>query len=1131
MPLTVTCPNCAKENPPDARFCMRCGTALTRACPTCGATNSLQAQFCLRCGSPLERTALPERRIVSVLFADLAGSTILSRRIDPEPMREMIGRYFDAMREEIERYGGTVEKFIGDAVMAVFGLPVAHEDDPLRAARAALAMQRRMHEFNRHQPETLHLRIAITTGEVVADPLWAASGQFMVTGETVNFAARLQAQAPTDAVVIDERTLEAVGETVDTAPLAPVVTGEFAGRPRWRITGLAERPAAKRLRARMVGRDEELQFLLALYRRVVDGRRPYVATIIGPAGVGKTRLAEEFLHALRHAPHPPQVMRGRCPAYGEGLTYWPLAEMLKQECEIKDSDPASVVAQKFRERIMAVCAPALGEHQAEAVAADLATLLGVELPRDYETMWRSRLQTLKYLAETRPAAALREPGGSSEQRHANEIVLQALRSFLTAKAQQASLVLLIEDLHWAEDSLLELIERLPAKTFEVPVLILCLARPDLLERRPTWGTRLRDYTAISLEPLSAAAGERLIGGLVTDSALPDDVRRTVLTRADGNPFFMEEILRMLIDEGNLVQDDGGWRWVSHPGEIRIPDTIQALLLSRLDLLTPLEKRVIQDAAVAGRVFWPGAIEAMAGLTQAEATTGIERLQDKDLIEERPASTLAGERELVFTHALIREVAYTTLPKLVRSENHRRFARWLEQIAPHSDEFLEVLAFHREQAWRSRHETGDAAPELAGEAVAALRQAAARAIALGTLSKARRLYERALVAVRNGGLTSDAPLYAELLIDHSEVVKWMRSPAAVFEDTDLVLQIAPQIGREDLVARAWLSRAHAESDKGRLQPSEDALRTALELFRRRGDRQGEVEALELLGIITHSLRGRLSKAQDAYREVLDLYRTTGDPRGTARTMALLSRALLDNGDLRQARPLAEEALRLADTHNERIAQSLSLYAMGILEHMAGTSAEALRRFEQAIAIRQELGDVLGESGTRRQLGMHLLRQGRIDDAEREFQASQALLRDLGETTNPFLLRNLAELYLARGDLVTASEYGEQAVAGLSEEDDIAQGTHRATLGKIRAAQGRAAETEELFAASMDVLKETEYRIDYALALLKYGEALLLLRQRDRAVKILAQAREQFATMGATNFVKEIDLKLQTAERIE
>jgi len=1082
----------------------------------------------MRCGTPLVRTGAAERRVVTVLFADLAGSTRLTRELDPEPMRTLIGRFFAAMREEIGRYGGTVEKFIGDAVMAVFGLPAAHEDDPERAVRAALAMQRRLAGLNVELETDLHLRIAVATGEVVADPLAAATGQFMVTGEIVNFAARLQSQAPPDGIVIDERTAEAIRHVILSKALPVPETGEFGGWPRFVVTGLLDRPPARRLQAELVGRDEELQFLQAIFRRVVEGRHAHLVTVLGPAGVGKSRLIEEFLRVLKHGDAPPQVLRGRCPAYGEGLTYWPLAEMVKQECDIKDNDPAATAGQKLRDGVLRVCGPVLGPEESEIIADDLASVVGTEIPRDYDTLWRTRLARLKTLVEGRPAA-VRDPSVGSETRHSSEVVLHSLRTFLYAKAATGPLVLVFEDLHWAEESLLELLERLMARG-DAPILIVCLARPELLERHPTWGMRVRDYAAVTLSPLSPAHSNRLISEALKGSALPTDVRDAVLARAEGNPFFIGEILSMLIDEGSLVQDGGKWKWVSRSLDIRIPDTIHGLLLSRLDLLSPLEKRVIQDAAVVGRMFWQGAVCAIDALSPDETATALDRLVSRDLVEERQASSLAGEREFAFTHALIREVAYSTLPKSARSEHHRRLAGWLAQVAPeNSEEFLEVLAHHLEHAWRYRLETGERADDLAREAVAALRRAAQRATALGTLPEARRLYERALTVVRNAGLTSDATLYAEVLTDHSDVVKWMSAPATVFDSTETVLQLAQQINREDLLARAWLNRAFAEYDKSRLEAAESALQKARELFRGLADRQGEAEAYELLGIITHSLRGRLSKAQTAYRQALELYHAMGDGKGAARTTAFLGRALLDAGQLSQAKPLLVEALGLARIHHERISEARSLVGLAIVEHLAGEPAASVSNFMGAIAIWRELGDIVGEAYTRRHLGMHLLRRGKVDEAEREIQSARSLLREHGSVKDsPFLLRSLAEVYLAKGDLVRADEYAEQGVTALEgDEDEVPQATHRVTLGRVRASQGRIEEAEALFARSLEILsrQDQEYRFDLAVSLLKYGEALQQLGRPDRAREMMQQARSLFAQMGASNFVREADAKLE------
>ena len=1123
-PPRVRCSRCGAENPPDAQFCMRCGTPLAQRCPVCGTDNPLDAHFCLRCGAPLQGAVAVERRMVSVLFADLVGSTPLTRTLDAEPMRRLVADYFAAMREEIQWYGGTVEKFIGDAVMAVFGLPAAHEDDPERAVRAALAMQQRIPALNGRLNADLRMRIGIATGEVVADLRAVAAGEFMATGEVVNLAARLQQDAPPDAVVVDERTHAVTRASAQYRPLPPTTDGDFAGRPRWQVVALAERPVVKGLRAPLVGRGDEMQFLLALHRRVVEGQRHHLVTITGTAGVGKTRLVEEFVDVLRSAPDAPQVLRGRCPAYGEGLTYWPLAEMLRQECGIKDNDPAPAVIEKLRACILEVCAPVFGQAESDRIATDLATVLGVQLPPDYEAVWRDRLQALKLAVEGRPVTS-RDVRLS--ERQAGDVILRAFRSYLVAGARRRPLLLIFEDLHWAEESLLELVEHLALRGVDAPVLTLCLARPELLERHPDWGGRIRNYTSLSLSPLPGEQGRRLIGELLHGQRIPADVREAIIGKAEGNPFFIEEILRMLIDGGKLVRDEREWRWASQPVEIRIPDTIHSILAARLDLLPALERRVTQDAAVAGRVFWLGALVATDGLNTAEAVAALERLQERELVEERAVSSLAGEREFAFRHALIREVAYTTLPKAARSEKHLRFAGWLEATAAETpDKFLEVLAHHYEQAWRYRFETGDKAMDLARRAIAALRAAGARALALRTLPEARRLHDRALAVVRNANLDGDTPLLLELLTSRCEVVKWMSRPEVLIEDTETIITLAPTIGRDDLLARAWLNRAFAEYLRERLQPAEEFLHHALDLFRKLGDRQGEADALEVLGRITEGLRGKLSKAQVAYRQAIDLYRELGDGQGMARTMARLGRTVLNGGSLQDARPVLLEALDLARRHHERISEVASVMGLAILAHLTGDSPEAIRLHHEALHLQQELGDQVGQAFIRRHLGMHYLRQGRLEDAEREMEAAVKIYRENAEDEPNFIFRSLAEVLLAKGDLLAAADYAERALASVDGQGDpITAATFGATLGRIRAAQGRADEADVLLRQSLDILESSEYRIDLALTVMRYGEALLALGQPERARTVLDRARDLFQGMGATHFAGAIEGLLQ------
>lgn len=1120
--LLTVCPRCGKENPADAQFCMRCGSALYRTCSRCGTSNPPDAQFCLQCGTPLSDAAQVERRVLSVLFADLVASTPLTARLDPERARTIIGEYFAAMREEVERHGGVVEKFIGDAVMSVFGLPRAHEDDPERALRAALAMQARLPALNARLAADLHIRIGISTGEVVADPRAVAAGEFMVTGEVVNLAARLQTQAPPDGIVVDERTFLATRPTAQYEPL-PAAAGDFADRARWRLIGLVEGPPGTRLRAPLVGREDEMQFLLALYRRVVDGRRPHLVTIIGTAGVGKSRLVEELLEVLRGSPSPPRVLRGRCPAYGEGLTYRPLAEMLRTECGIKDNDPAAIVLEKLRAHVFATCAPLFGAEESEGIVADLASALGVKPTRSGS----GALVMSSLVSDRGTEAQAREARGATDPRSPADALLRSLRAFLIAKARLTPVLLVFEDLHWAEESLLDLLRLLVQRGGEAPILLLCLARPELQQRHPDWGAALRNYTSVGLAPLSADFSRRLMTELLKDEATLAEVREAILSRAEGNPFYIQEILRMLIDGGGLVRDEGGWRWASRPPEIRIPDTIHGILASRLDLLSPLEKRAIQDASVAGRVFWLGALIATSGLTAAEATAGLARLQERDLIEERLASSVAGEREFAFTHALIREVAYATVPKAARSDKHQRFADWLERtVGQTNDEFVEIVAIHYEHAWRYRFETGDRAPELARAAVAVLRRAAERARALRTFPEARRLSERALAVLQNARLHDDAETLLEVLIDRTEAVKWLSSPAIVERDTLVVLERAAALGRDDLLARAWLNRAFAGYDRGRLQAAEDALRRALDLFERLRDRRGQAEAFEILGTITEDLRGKISTAQTAYSHALQLYREMGDSQGVARCLAWYGRTVMDAGNLAEARKWLTEAYEFARAHHERISQAYSANALGLLAHMEGDSEEAVRRFQEAIAIRQELGDRMTEANVRRHLAMHHLRWGRLDAAERELQTARALRREHGAKSEaPLLLRGLAEVAMARGDVLAAADLAEQAYAAISEQNEpIARGTLGATLARVRAAQGRREESEELFRQSVEILEAREYRFDLALTLLKYGESLQFLRDEARGRQMLERARAMFAEMGATHFVGVVDARL-------
>jgi class 3 adenylate cyclase len=718
------CPNCGTINEDDARFCVSCGSSVVPACPLCGAEVPAGARFCPACGSELEPEAVPagqERRLVTILFTDVTGSTALGERLDPERLQEVMATYFAAMREEIEAEGGIVEKFIGDAVMAAFGVPVAHEDDPARALRAALRMRARLERVNAElRPRfgvELRIRTGVNTGEVLAatNP---QPGEAMATGDAVNVAARLEQAAEPGQIVVAERTARASRgfrfRELEDAQL------RGKAEPVPVVLLLAEAPSAPErgvpgLQAPMVGRDQEVELLRTVYRVAADERRPNLVTIFGEPGVGKSRLTREFTQWVQEADPPARVLRGRCPPYGEGVTYWALAEILKGYSGIYDSDPTDVVLEKIRSAAERVITHEVHDDPARAIAA-LRWTLGVEDPDRH--------------------ASQVDPRRARDEAHA------AWRSFLSALAAEQPLVVVIEDIHWADPVLLDLLDFL-AERVVGPVLLLCPARPELTERRPGWGGGRRNVSTISLQPLSDTDAQRLIRLLLTVEELPAEVRQRILDRAGGNPFFLEEIVRHLIDEGLIARD--GDRWRAAPGieDIAIPDTVQAVLAARIDLLEPADKRALQRAAVVGRVFWPGPVRRLLNGDRSSLEDAFARLENRDLILSRLGSSLAGEPEFIFKHVLTRDVAYETLPRRERPAAHAAVAAWIEETTgDRREEFVDLLAHHYAEAHRTARELGEVDESLRRSAFEHMVLAARVARLKVALAKAKRLARQA-----------------------------------------------------------------------------------------------------------------------------------------------------------------------------------------------------------------------------------------------------------------------------------------------------------------------------------------------------------------------------------------------------
>jgi class 3 adenylate cyclase len=664
-----------------------------RVCGRCGAEIPGDARFCPACGAPVaDEGATEERKLATVLFADLVGSTALAGSQDPERTRVLLERFYDAMSEEIERVGGTIENFAGDAVMAAFGAPSALEDHAERALHAALAMQRRLAESFGGQIE---LRIGVNTGDVVVGQ--ARAGSSFVSGDAVNVAARLEAATDPGTILVGERTVAAVrGAFEFEQPRAVEAKGKPEGvvaRRLVRALSLMRPRGVSGLARAFVGRDQELERLLGAYRASVAKSSPRLVTILADAGMGKTRLARELWQRLPEQKPEPLRRTGRCLSYGTGTAYWALGEVLKEHLGLLENDPPEVALQRLSAREI------------------LGLTLGLDVARDLHPLAaRDRFQ-------------------------------DAWAEFLTDVVSEQPAVVLVEDIHWAETQLLDLLEYVLG-TVTGPLLMVATARPEFLERRPGWGTRVGGEL-MELEPLSSQDAVRLLDEMLA-GGLPSALSAMVVGRAEGNPFFVEELLGVLIDRGFLTRPNGDWVLQELPSEFTVPDSVQAVLAARIDLLGAAEKSALQAASVIGRVFWTGPVYELV-----ETTPDLRVLEDRDFVRRRASSSMSGEREYVIKHALTREVAYESLPRARRARMHAAFGAWLEGRGPGRGELASLLAHHYAEAvrpedadlvWGGEHEELE---RLRGKALPWLQRAADFAMRRYEIEDALELLHRAL----------------------------------------------------------------------------------------------------------------------------------------------------------------------------------------------------------------------------------------------------------------------------------------------------------------------------------------------------------------------------------------------------
>ncbi|HEY3248992.1 MAG TPA: adenylate/guanylate cyclase domain-containing protein [bacterium] len=962
----MRCPRCGFDNPPGTNFCGRCGSGLQRKCPSCGTVNPEGFAFCGTCGTqltqPARANAAPaeERKVVTVLFADLTDSTPLTERLDPEQTREIMTRFFEAMGGVITQYGGTLEKFIGDEIMAVFGLPAAHEDDPARAVQAAAAMHERLHAFTATGgTASMRMRIGINTGEVVANPAAAVKGEFMVTGDSVNVAARLRSVASPDGTVVGERTYRDAGWVAEFRPRAPLtVKGKREPVAAWDLVQIRAEPQRRDvgLSAPLVGRDEELALLRGLMNRVTRERRPHLLTIFGAAGVGKTRLFEEFAAAL---PPAVTVRQGRSLAYGS-TSMWPVGEILRADCGILRTDSTQLAAEKLRRHVGGLLADSPSLETAQ-ITTQLGRVLAIRGGDPHEAADESR-----------------------------EGLFWALRRYVEALAKVSPLVLVLEDLHSGDPELLDLVEHI-AQRADGPILIVGLARREMLDHRPTWGGGMWNTTALRLEPLDGASTQTLLAGLLRTVAVPAAIARAV-SAAEGNPFFMEEILRMLIDTGALQRRNGGWD-ITAGAQPAIPDTVQGVVTARLDRLVPRDKSVLQEASVLGKEFWSGALQHLTGLDQPALDPSLDVLQQKDFLVVRERSRLEGQQELSFKHIILRDVAYGMMPKARRTEKHRQFGAWLEQLlGPRAEEFAELLAYHWSQAAQLAREVGradqwaDAAPNamryalMAGQkaarvfandqAVTHFRAALAFADELGSEAdhvaavegladvhalqaewgEASRLYQEALDYHRGRGDASrQAMVQSRIGSTFSGIFDFRKALPHI---QDAIDKLTAEPHEEPELATLYVQMARTQAYLGNLRDAERFARDGLRIAEQHQLLPQVAEAHGMVGWVKTILADPEADAYDS--RYLEMVQQLGDVGRTISAMMGKSWRLRMHGDYHGSLQLLDSARLLAEQSNNRPRIALCHFSMGSEYLILGKWPLAIQHTQRYLAMGEEVG---------------------------------------------------------------------------------------------------------------------------------------------------------------------------------
>jgi class 3 adenylate cyclase/tetratricopeptide (TPR) repeat protein len=1056
-------------------------------CAACGQTNPPEARFCLACGTPLaaEAAARPaeERRVVTAVFTDVVGSTASAEELDPEDVHARLTPYFGRVRSELESLGGTVEKFIGDAVVAVFGAPQAHEDDPERAVRAALAIRTAIDELNEDDPWlNLGVRVGVATGESLVTLGSDARSEGIASGDVMNTAARIQSGAPENGVLVDEDTYRTTSHAIRYRPADPLAAkGKSEPVDVWEAVAVRAQPGQRATSpVPLIGRDRELGLLRDTWRKACASRERALCTLLAAPGVGKSRLVTEFEAT---APAVAQVYRGRCLPYGEGITYWPVSQILRRAAGVLGNDEPEVVSTKLGTFLEGL--PTDRQDELRTIAAALANLVG----------------------------APRTPAGTYSSAEISQAELHwGIRRLLELLAERQQLVIVFEDLHWAEETLLDLLRFIVDGSTPAPLLMIGTARPELAERGPSILVEGEHRHVVELYPLTGSESESLLSELTAEHALPTETLEALMRNAEGNPLFLEETVRMLEE---LSEEE------TPPSELPIPTTLQGLLGARLDRLPAAERAVAQQASVVGTVFWSGAVASLDGFDEDEVGEALRGLERRDVIHSQSPSIIAGEQEYAFKHVLIHDVAYARLPKGRRVRLHSRFATWVEELPTGRDELLEIVAYHLEQACRAAAEIAhspEPAPVL--RAATALAQAAEKAERREGFREADVYYARALDVL---GDMDGEPL-VELQLKRARILAALGEHATAHEQLEAVAEKAAALGRLDLRCAALIATANIDTKQGRAADSRRNLTEAVAITTDLGDATLQVRALYEFGWLAAWFEGASEAGAAQLREALAIAEDIDDRTLRIEGHMRIGSLCFNVADLAGAEQAWEQSAELASELGSFRDEARSLTLLSLVRYYRGQLDEAERLALRALEWLERTGDTYLQLQNLRELARYALARGDLGLAEERLRQAMPLALEFGGWLVIEIYRYLTETLVQQGRVGEARELVEFAGRNLPPEDAYAQAAFCLARASVATAESERRNAVAHFDEALRLLREQRLLTDLGEARIAFARALRTFGNHADARAELERARDEFARMDAQELVALIDREL-------